>query len=60
MTRPSLLVPALALACLFLTASAAAAAVDPKSLPAQTELELPANNGLSAHLDVFNEEFTRF
>jgi hypothetical protein len=57
MTRPSLLVPALAIAAL-LVAAPAAAAVDPKTLSAETEFELPANNGLRAHLDVFNEEFT--
>lgn len=58
MTRPRLLVPALAIAALLVAAPAAAAAVDPKTLPAQTEFDLPANNGLHAHLDVFNEEFT--
>lgn len=58
MNRPSLLALTLAAAALLVGAPAAAAAVDPKTLPATTEFELPANNGLRAHLDVFNEEFT--
>lgn len=58
MKRPHLLVPALALVALLVAAPVAAAAVDPKTLPAQTEFDLPASNGLRAHLDVFNEEFT--
>lgn len=58
MTRPLLLLPALAIAALLVAAPAAMAAMDPKTLPAQTEFDLPASNGLRAHLDVFNEEFT--
>lgn len=58
MTRPSLLVPALAVAALLATAPVATAAVDPKSQPVTTELELPTNNSLRAHLDVFNDDFT--
>ena len=58
MTRPPLLVSVIAVLALVWTAPAAVAAVDPQTLPAQTELELPTDNGLQAHLDVFNEEFT--
>lgn len=58
MTRPSRLATALAVAALLLAAPAATAAVDPKTLPATTELDLPASNGMTAQLEVFNHEFT--
>jgi hypothetical protein len=58
MTRTSLLTLTLAATALLVGAPAATAAVDPKTLPATTEFMLPASNGLRAHLDVFNEEFT--
>jgi len=58
MTRPSLLVPAIAIAALLVGAPAAGAAIDPKTHSAETSFDLPASNGLHAHLDVFNEEFT--
>lgn len=58
MTRPSLLVPALAVVALLFGAPVAAAAVDPKTQSVTTDLELPTNNSLHAHLDVFNDEFT--
>jgi hypothetical protein len=58
MTRTSLLALTLAATALLVGAPAANAAVDPKTLPATTEFMLPASNGLRAHLDVFNEEFT--
>ena len=57
MTRPSLLVPALALLALLLAAPAATAAVDPKTLPAETSFQLPTNNNLRASVEVFNDEF---
>jgi hypothetical protein len=53
MPRPSLLVPALAVLALLVTAPVASAAVDSVT----TDLELPTNNNLVAHLDVFNDEF---
>lgn len=58
MNRRSLLVPALAGVALLLGAPVATAAVDPKPQPVTTDLELPTNNSLHAHLDVFNDEFT--
>lgn len=58
MTRPSLLVPVLAVAALLFGTPAAATAADPKTESVSTDLELPTNNSLNAHLDVFNDEFT--
>ncbi len=53
MTRLSPLVPALAALALLVPAPVATAAVDSVT----TDLELPTNNNLVAHLDVFNDEF---
>lgn len=57
MPRPSLLVPALAVLALLAPSPVATAAVDPATLSVTTDLELPTNNNLVAHLDVFNDEF---
>jgi hypothetical protein len=59
MTRPPLLVPALAIAALLIAAPVAAKSTpDPKAQSASIEFDLPANNGLHAHLETFNGEVT--
>ncbi len=57
MTRPPLLIPALAIAVLLGAAPVAASpAANPEDQSASVELDLPANNGLHAHLETFNGE----
>lgn len=57
-TRPKLLVPALAIAALLTAAPAATAAVSPEEQPASIELDLPANNGMEATLEADDGEIT--
>jgi hypothetical protein len=58
MTRPSLLVPALAIIALLAAAPVALAAVPPQDRLASIEFELAANNGLDAHLETFAGDVT--
>ena len=59
MTRPSLLVPALAIAVLLAAAPAAGAATtSPESQRASIELDLAASNGLDAQLESFGDKIT--
>lgn len=57
MTRPSLLVPTLAIVALLAAAPAAPAATVPAASPANIDVEfdLPANNGLDAHVENHRE-----
>jgi hypothetical protein len=58
MTRPSLLVPALAIAALLATAPSAPGAAAPQDRPASIQFELAANNGLDARLETFDGKVT--
>jgi hypothetical protein len=57
-TRPQMLVPALAIAALLTVAPAATAAVPPEAQPASIEFDLPANNGMEATLEASEGEIT--
>lgn len=54
-TRPRMLLPALAIAALLTAAPAATAAVAPEEQPASIDFDLPANNGMEATLEASDD-----